>query len=251
MKPKIEWVEIPRGIFEMGSPADETGRDKKEIQHMVTLRAFKMSRFAVTFDQYDAFCDEMGLQKPDDDGSGRGNRPVIYVSWEDANNFALWMGCRLPTEAEWEYACRAGTTTAFNTGNSLSRSQANYDSPKTMPVGSYPPNAWGLYEMHGNVWEWCNDWYDDYSANVQTNPRGPSKGLYRVNRGGSYIHVPQSCRSARRYGENPNVGYECIGFRLVFPGKTGVISTVLAVCNVKIRNMKACIREIAIFKHFR
>jgi len=221
-KPKIEWVEIPGGMFGMGSPANEPERDDNERKHMVTLSAFKMSKYAVTFEQYDAFCDEMGFQKPGDEGWGRGKRPVINVNWEDANNFALWMGCRLPTEAEWEYACRAGTTTAFNTGNSLSKSQANYGGSKTTPVGSYPPNAWGLYDMHGNVWEWCNDWLDDYSTSAQTNPKGPSEaskdyGSRRVSRGGSWNYDARHCRSASRRSNHPDDSYGNLGFRLVFP----------------------------------
>ena len=202
MKPKIEWVEIPGGMFGMGSLANEPGCDKNERKHLVILSAFKMSRYAVTFEQYDAFCDEMGFQKPGDEGWGRGKRPVINVSWVEANNFALWMGCRLPTEAEWEYACRAGTITAFNTGNSLSKSQANYDGSKTVPVGSYPPNAWGLYDMHGNVDEWCNDWYDESR---------------RVRRGGGWDYVAQFCRSARRACNSPVFSCTDLGFRLVSP----------------------------------
>ncbi len=222
MKPIIEWVEIPGGMFGMGSPANEPGRIDIERKHMVTVSAFKMSKYAVTFEQYDAFCDEMGFQKPGDQGWGRGKRPVINVSWVEANNFALWMGCRLPTEAEWEYACRAGTITAFNTGNSLSKSQANYDGSKTVPVGSYPPNAWGLYDMHGNVWEWCNDWYDDYSTSAQTNPKGPSEeskdyGSFRVLRGGSWGDGAQDCRSAYRGSNYPVNSDFNLGFRIVSP----------------------------------
>ncbi len=216
-KPKIEWVEIPGGMFGMGSLANEPGRYDNERKHMVTLSAFKMSKYAVTFEQYDAFCDEMGFQKPDDAGWGRGTRPVIHVTWEDANHFALWMGCRLPTEAEWEYACRADTITAFNTGNSLSRSQANFYGSKTMPVGAYPPNAWGLYDMHGNVWEWCSDLYGVYSTSAQTNPAGSSSGSGRVDRGGSWDFDAQNCRSACRDDLPPNSSADNLGFRLVSP----------------------------------
>jgi sulfatase modifying factor 1 len=230
-RPSIEWVSIPAGTFTMGSPSYETDRESDQgPQHTVTLRGFKMSKYEVTFAQYDAFCDATGRSKPSDNGWGRGTRPVINVDWYDAMAFAEWMGCRLPTEAEWEYACRAGTTSPFNTGSCLSSSQANYDGnypystcgkgtylQKTMPVGSYAPNARGLYDMHGNAWEWCSDWYGDYSSRAQTNPKGPSSGSYRVLRGGSWHDHGRYCRSAYRGINVPSSRYYGIGFRLVVP----------------------------------
>ena len=224
-KPPVEWVSIPAGTFTMGSPAGEVGRFDDETQHQVTLSAFRMSKYEVTFDQYDAFCAATGRSKPDDEGWGRGRRPVINVSWEDATAFADWMGCRLPTEAEWEYACRAGTTTPFYTGNNLTTNQANYDGnypyngnakgqyrEKTTPVGSFPPSAWGLYDMHGNVWEWCSDWYGAYPTQAQTNPQGPSTSSLRVYRGGSWNYDAQYCRSANRFYYTPDYRNFNLGF---------------------------------------
>jgi len=229
-KPTIEWVSIPAGTFTMGSPTGEFQRLDHETQHQVTLSAYKMSKYEVTFEQYDLFCDATGRIKPDDEGWGRGKRPVIHVNWADATAFAEWMGCRLPTEAEWEYACRAGTTTPFNTGDNLTTSQANYDGnypynnnarglyrKETLPAGSFDPNAWGLYDMHGNVFEWCSDWYGDYPESEQTNPEGASEGTYRVMRGGSWSRIADDCRSAARSGSVPQIRNYFIGFRLVSP----------------------------------
>jgi formylglycine-generating enzyme required for sulfatase activity len=226
-KPIIEFVNIPAGTFTMGSPSSEAYRGSDEQQHQVTLSAFKMTKNEITFAQYDAFCNATGRTKPDDNGWGRGNRPVMNVTWNDANAFADWMGCRLPNEAEWEYACRAGTTTPFNTGDNLTTNHANYDGNfpyngnpkgvylvKTQPVGSYPSNPWGLNDMHGNVWEWCNDWYGDYVKESQTNPTGPNSGSYRVYRGGVWHGGAQICRSSSRYSY-PTSGNISLGFRLV------------------------------------
>jgi formylglycine-generating enzyme required for sulfatase activity len=229
-KPIIEWVEIPAGTFTMGSSGSEAEREVNEIPHQVTLRAFKMSKYEVTFEQYDAFCEATGRDKPDDKGWGRGKRPVVNVSWNDANAFAMWMGCRLPTEAEWEYACRAGTTTPFNTGNNITTAQANYNGTypynnnakgenrrKTLPVGSFEPNAYGLYDMHGNVWEWCSDWWGPYSTAPQTNPKGAEPKQYRVFRGGSWGNNANFCRSAYRDNLTPESRNGYIGIRLVAP----------------------------------
>jgi len=224
----VDWVPVPGGSFTMGSPSKETARRNDESQHEVKLSDFKMSKYAVTFKQYDAFCQATGRRKPADEGWGRGKRPVINVSWADATAFAEWMGCRLPTEAEWEYACRAGTTTPFNTGNNLTTKQANYNGnfpykehvkgeyrEQTLPVGSFPPNDWGLYDMHGNVWEWCSDWYGVYSKEPQTDPPGSSSGEIFVFRGGSWFINVIRCRSAYRSNYfKPVLRDNTIGFRI-------------------------------------
>ena len=233
-KPEIEWASIPEGTFMMGAPAMEAEREKDETPHQVTISAFRMSKYEVTFDQYDAFCEATGREKPGDEDWGRGRRPVINVSWDDANAFASWLGCRLPTEAEWEYACRAGTSTnsvtlmPFNTGDNLTTTQANYDGYisyngngygvyrlKTIPVGSFAPNAWGLYDMHGNVCEWCSDWYGKYSNTSQTDPKGPASGIRKVLRGGSWCARAGRCRSAFRDGTYPESKISRCGIRLV------------------------------------
>jgi len=248
-RPPVEWVNIPAGTFTMGSPKNEADRQDDENQHQVTLSAFKMSKFQITFEQYDMFCDLKGRAKPGDCDFGRKKHPVLNISWENAAAFANWMGCRLPTEAEWEYACRAGTTTAFYTGNKLSFSQANFKEKhqvynrsadennliefrneismpegenndpvkidKTLPVGSFAPNAWGLHDMHGNVMEWCNDWYGEYPESPQINPQGPSSGSLRVFRGGGWCDPVKTCRSAYRNSLSPSFRNFNIGYRIV------------------------------------
>jgi len=162
--------------------------------------------------------------------------PVEQVSWDDVQKFIKNLNqtekkeYRLPTEAEWEYACRAGTDTPFAFGKCLSTDQANYDGhhplsgctegkyrKKTVPVASFAPNKWGLYDMHGNLWEWCQDWYADYPSGSVTDPMGPTSGSCYVFRGGSWLINAESCRSARRLGFLPEVRYTILGFRLVLP----------------------------------
>jgi sulfatase modifying factor 1 len=262
-KVAIQWASIPAGTFTMGSPTSEVDRGSDETQHHVTLSAFKMSKYEVTVGQFKTFVNATGYVTDADKGTAvfngsliwsgteveikagvnwkcdvKGNprpaaeynHPVIHVSWNDAVAFAKWMGCRLPTEAEWEYACRAGTTTPFNTGRNLTTAQANYDGDypynnnakgeyreQTMPVGSFAPNAYGLYDMHGNVFEWCSDWYGDYFTSAQTNPKGSSTGSNRVFRGSSWISDGPICRTACRRHGNPVYRDPNTGFRLVSP----------------------------------
>ncbi|HEY5589988.1 MAG TPA: SUMF1/EgtB/PvdO family nonheme iron enzyme, partial [Paludibacter sp.] len=227
IKPNIEFVDIPGGTFMMGSPVTEQGRKEDEIQHEVTLSAFKMSKYCITFEQYDAFCEATGREKPW--GFKRGNMPVSQVTWYDSKAFAEWMGCRLPTEAEFEYAARANTTTPFHTGDCLTTEQANFNGKEpytnceqgkfrneALPVGSFSPNAFGLYDMHGNIWEWTNDWYCEYYVNDKLNPEGPDTGTKKVDRGGGFYDPVWRCRSAYRAGGDPpgNRGTG-ISFRIV------------------------------------
>ena len=228
LKHEISWVTIPAGSYYMGSPSSEPAKDVDELPHKVEVNSFKMSKYEITFDQYDEFCEATGWPKPEDEGFGRGNRPVIYVTWYDALAFAIWVGARLPTEAEWEYAARANTKTPFYSGDNITTDQANYDGnypyftnaegvfrEKTMPVGSFKPNAFGLYDMCGNVREWCSDWYDVYNTEVIEDPKGPSKGTLKVDRGGAWNRSARNCRSAGRLNCLPRNFDNNIGFRVV------------------------------------
>ena len=254
---------IPAGTFIMGSPETEVGRwAEEETQHKVTLSAFRMSKYEITNTQYAAFLNAKGIGSNGLDPTGAyptdtliyaeknwgvyygrngwipaaefENAPVVNVTWYGATEYAKYVGGTLPTEAQWEYACRAGTTTTFNTGDCLSMPKllasykwsvpystcniSNLPIPvKPQPGGNYPPNSFGLYDMHGNVWEWCSDWYEDFTATPQTNPTGPTIGKYRIGRGGSFNDEATWCRSALRSYWEPNTKGNLLGFRVVFP----------------------------------
>ena len=209
---------IPAGNFQMGSP-DETGDPNEHPQHQVYLNAFYIDKYLVSFDQYDKFCEATGRIKPDDSGWGRGSRPVINVTWEDANSFAQWIGKRLPTEAEYEKAARGGTTTQYFFGDdpSLLGDYAWYhDNSKSMthPIGEKKPNPFGLYDIVGNVWEWCSDWFSEnyYATSPAKDPQGPDGGMMLCLRGGSWNSFADSCRSANR-NENIPKRNNIYGFR--------------------------------------
>ena len=235
---KLVW--IPPGEFMMGSPKDERNRlpaileeeaEDEGPQHRVKItQGFYMSVHEVTQEQYQAV---MGNNPSKFKGA---RHPVDFVSWHDAMEFCrrvsskLGMAVRLPTEAEWEYACRAGTTTPFHFGETISTDQANYDGDrtygkgregedrrKTVPVGSFLANDFGLYDMHGNVCEWCADWYDPnyYRNSPSSNPKGPANGRDRVLRGGSWMGSPGDCRSACRSADIPWSRYGVEGLRVV------------------------------------
>jgi formylglycine-generating enzyme required for sulfatase activity len=230
-------VVIPAGRYLMGSPANEPERsDDDGPQHEVNIaKPFAMGVYAVTFDEYDRFCDSRKRDRPGDEKWGRGDRPVINVSWDDAQAYCTWLTeqtgrpYRMPSEAEWEYACRAGTTTPFHFGERITPDQANFDGnqtynrsakgeyrKKTTPVGSFPPNAFGLHDMHGNVWEWCQDaWHGSYNGAPTDGLAWEGGGsLSRVLRGGSWGSDPGWCRAADRRKGNPANRDSYIGFRV-------------------------------------
>ncbi len=224
---------IEPGEFIMGSPKDEPGRDNEETQHKVTLsKGFYIQTTEVTQGQWKAVMGE----DPSHFKDCGDDCPVETVSWNDIQKFIKGLNkregkkYRLPTEAEWEYACRAGTTTHFSLGSCLRTDQANYkgvkplkgcseggDRRKTMPVKSVSPNALGLYDMHGNVWEWCQDGYGKYSSNPETDPDGQSKGSSRAIRGGGWYDSARHCWTANRAGNSPDYRNPDIGFRLAGP----------------------------------
>jgi formylglycine-generating enzyme required for sulfatase activity len=220
-------VAVPSGRFRMGSPSDELERsDHEGPQHEVRIdQAFAMGVYAASFDEYDRYTQDTQGRKPNDKGWGRGSRPVIDVSWNDAQAYCAWLMeqtgrvYRLPSEAEWEYACRAGTTTPFYFGARLSTDQANFGggyAGKTVPVGSFPPNAFGLYDMHGNVWEWCQDtWHDGYAGAPADGSAWQAGGeVSRVLRGGAWHNEPRFCRAANRLANMPDIHDYSFGFRV-------------------------------------
>jgi len=196
---KLEMVLIPAGKFMMGSPESEKDRYKDETQHEVTLtKAFYIGMYEVTQEQWESV---VGNNPSKFKGT---KLPVTNVSWNDCQEFVKKLntntngGYRLPTEAEWEYACRAGTSTAYSCGDNLTKSDANIYGDNIKPVGSYKPNSFGLYDMHGNVGEWCEDRFGDYKSGDTTDPKGPSRGEGRTMRGGSFVIGESKPRSSNR-----------------------------------------------------
>jgi sulfatase modifying factor 1 len=232
----MEFVWIPAGTFTMGSPVDELHRNRDEPQHPVTItKPFYMQTTEVTLNQWRAL---MGRRLFG--GMTGGDKPVVKVSWYECMRFIEKLNTlnegvyRLPTEAEWEYVCRAGSQQPFTWGKTIECARAMYgnnslkseecllyiksrglptDGPA--PVKAYPPNAWGLYDMHGNVWEWCSDWYGDYPLHAISDPKGPDSGTVKVRRGGSWFKDGGLCRSANRNFGHPASRYGTLGFRVV------------------------------------
>ncbi|MGE5243501.1 MAG: formylglycine-generating enzyme family protein [Betaproteobacteria bacterium] len=222
----MAFVRIEAGRFLMGSPPEEPGREAQERQHEVRLsRPFWLGAFEVTQRQW-------RLVMGDDPSwfrSGGDTLPVENVTWFQAREFLERLSrrspgnrFRLPTKAEWEHACRAGTTTAYSTGPTLSAAQADFaETPEraasghTMKVGSFAPNPWGLYDMHGNVWEWTEDNYCPYQDGPTTDPAAGCESPLKVIRGGSWYFGPDSARCALRYTHRPQDRGFSLGFRAV------------------------------------
>jgi formylglycine-generating enzyme required for sulfatase activity len=239
----MTFVPIPAGTFLMGSPAPEPqrGPDEGPQRRVAITRPFFLATHAVSQQAYERVLGTNPSKFHKANGGGL-SFPVEQVSWYDAVAFCQRLSAlpaerqagrryRLPTEAEWEYACRAGTTTPFHCGSALSAQEANFDASRpyglappgpgyrgqTREVVSYPANAWGLFDMHGNVWEWCADWYDEhaYENGPSNDPTGPASGSLRVLRGGCWNSSGHLCRSARRNKYAPDYRNDTIGFRVV------------------------------------
>jgi formylglycine-generating enzyme required for sulfatase activity len=221
----LEMLWVKPGTFEMGSSSSEKDRDDDETRHTVTLtQGFWLGKYEVTQAQWQKV---MGSNPSRYNGA---DRPVENVSWTDVTSFCdkltalerkagrlpAGMAYQLPTEAQWEYACRAGTKTAFSFGNNLTSRKANisFGPSETTAVGKYPANAWGFHDMHGNVWEWCADWYGAYPTGAARDPVGPADGSYRVSRGGSWLDSALYARSAYRFRREPALSFGLLGFRL-------------------------------------
>ncbi len=227
----MKFVLIPAGTFTMGSPNSEKGRgDDEHLRKVTFAKGLYLGVHVITQEQWQAV---MGNNPSH--FKGEKNLPVEQVSWGDCEAFCKKLSdkgkkaYRLPSEAEFEYACRAGTSTAFHTGATISTEQANYNGnfifgpgklgvnrAKTTPVGSFPANAWGLHDMHGNVWQWCQDWHGGYSQKEIADPQGPKTSKNRVLRGGAWGSHPIFCRSANRNFADPDSRTEFYGLRVCF-----------------------------------
>jgi formylglycine-generating enzyme required for sulfatase activity len=238
----IVMKDIPAGAFTMGS--SNNADFNANPAHQVTLSAFRMQETEVTQEQYLAV---MGTNPAHfDTGAGAALRPVEQVSWFNAARFCnalssldgltmvydstTWAadftksGYRLPTEAQWEYACRANSAKAYWWGDDASGMGArtwfaDNSGNKTQPVATTVPNGLGLYDMTGNVFEWCNDWFDSYANSTQTDPQGPQSGTFKIIRGGCWVRPGHPTRSAARCNYNPNFAFHTFGFRVVLPAK--------------------------------
>ena len=230
-----ETVALTRGVFRRGfhNPnlgCHECSRDEQPVKE-IEVSAFELGRFEVTNAQYAFFAKASGRETADWKKfytKNKENYPVANVSWTDAQAYCAWLQAitgreyRLPTEAEWEYAARAASTTIYPNGNELLSNEANFNNQSgPVKVDKYKPNRFGLYNMIGNVWEWCSDWYEDsyYNESPTLNPQGPNTGQYRVLRGGSWTSTTDLCRVSNRFWHNPGFILDGRGFRVAVSSK--------------------------------
>jgi formylglycine-generating enzyme required for sulfatase activity len=224
-----EMVIVPAGSFRMGDMGGKGSADERPVHTVSFAEDFAIGRFTVTFDEYDDYAKANKIERPSDSGWGRGKRPVINVSWNDAVAYAHWLAVqtgkayRLPSEAEWEYAARAGTETAYWWGDEIGSNRANCDgsgsqwsNKQTAPVGSFPANPWGLHDTVGNVWEWVHDpWHGNYEGAPLDGSVWEQGGSdSRVLRGGSWCDPRDGARASCRYCNFPASRYDGFGFRL-------------------------------------
>ena len=232
----MEMIFCPPGTFTMGSPTTETGRVTNETEHNVTLtKGFYLGKYEVTQAQYQAVMtgNADSLSATPSEWPNNPNRPVEKVSWADAQIFLTRLNAQqsanipagwayvLPTESQWEYACRAGTTTMYSWEDDINATRANYSVSglsQTRDVGYYAANPWGFFDMHGNVWEWTADWYQAAypTGNPVVDPSGPASGSDRISRGGSWFFDGAGLRSALRFYDTPSTRYDDLGFRVGF-----------------------------------
>lgn len=222
----MDWIEIPAGEFKMGDNFNEGVRDERPV-HTVYLDDYYIGKYEVTFEQYDLFCEDTGRAKPSDEGWGRGTRPVINVSWYDAEAFCEWLSNKtgenihLPTEAQWEKAARGTDQRRYPWGNTAPDcTLANYKicGQKTKPVGTLPAGVspYGVHNMAGNVWEWTRDWYEKwyYQDSPYKNPQGPAAGTLKTRRAGCIYAIDEVMRTANRRVMDPNSSHDGGGFRV-------------------------------------
>ena len=221
-----EMIPVEGGTFTLGDTEME-GEANEQPTHQVTLKAFSIAKTETTVAQWRTFCNATGRQMPETPSWGWINtHPIVYVSWQEAVDYCDWLSdktgelYRLPTEAEWEYAARGGNKSkGFKYSGAQSIDAVGWfttnSNNQTQPVGIKRPNELGIYDMSGNAWEWCKDWYGPYAAEAQTNPRGPATGSYRVLRGGSWGNSASSCRVTFRSSRDPSYRINHLGFRVV------------------------------------
>jgi formylglycine-generating enzyme required for sulfatase activity len=246
----FSWIRVPEGSFQMGSPSG-VGKSDEHPRHWITLKGFFITKYEITNEQYCKFLNDIGCGKNGNfkdpeygnvtyiaigdsysqihysggkfiSSGGKEDFPVVDVTWYGAHAFARWAGCQLPSEAEWEYAAQGADSSKGYTysGSNNIKDVAWYsgNSSEVHRVGTKQPNELGIYDMSGNVWEWCNDWYgnDFYNGSTAYEPQGPKTGTYRVIRGGGWDASPDGCRVANRYYQLPQKNINNTGFRIVW-----------------------------------